>query len=118
MVVVAVVLATRTTGELNNQTLAHKVGSIYAGWVSTDSRVRHGRESSNVRKAVAVALALVATIKMGRRLTRNDVSRIHGILVLDEAEAIHELDLGDLASAMGSEVAFNIGLGGCRHRGC
>lgn len=50
---------------------------------------------------------------LGGRLTRNDISGIHGILVLDEAEAIHELDLGDLASAMGRKVGFNIGLGGC-----
>lgn len=49
----------------------------------------------------------------GGKLTRNDVPRVHGILVLDEAEAVHELDLGDLASAMGCKVAFNIGLGGC-----
>jgi len=45
-------------------------------------------------------------------LTRDDVTRIHGVLVLNEAEAIHELDLGDLASAMGLEVGLYFGLGG------
>lgn len=45
-------------------------------------------------------------------LTGNDIACIHCILVLDEAEAIHELDLGDFASAMGLEMGLDIGLGG------
>lgn len=45
--------------------------------------------------------------------TWDDITRIHGVLVLDEAEAIHELDLGNLAGAMGVEVVLNIGLGSC-----
>lgn len=44
-------------------------------------------------------------------LTRNNVARIHGILIFDEAEAIHELDLRDLAGAMGTEVSLDLGLG-------
>jgi len=47
----------------------------------------------------------------GQGRTWNDVTRVHGIFVLDEAKAIHELNLGDLASAMGVEVILNIGLG-------
>ena len=43
--------------------------------------------------------------------TRNDIARIHRILVLNKAEAIHELDLGDFTGAMGVEVVLNIGLG-------
>jgi hypothetical protein len=43
--------------------------------------------------------------------TWNDVTSVHGIFVLDEAKAIHELNLGDLASAMGVEMILNIGLG-------
>lgn len=46
-----------------------------------------------------------------RRHTRNDVASIHGVLVLDEAEAIHELDLGDLAGAMAGKVSLDVGLG-------
>jgi hypothetical protein len=38
---------------------------------------------------------------------------VHGILVLDEAKAIHELDLGDLSSSMLGEMSLNIGLAGC-----
>jgi len=49
----------------------------------------------------------------GKKLTGNHVARIHRILVLDEAEAIHELDLGDFAGSMGCEMVFNIALGGC-----
>ncbi len=48
--------------------------------------------------------------------TRYDIPGIHGILVLDEAKAIHELDLGDLTRAMGRKVSLDIGLGGCRSR--
>jgi hypothetical protein len=44
-------------------------------------------------------------------LTWHHVSGVHGVLVLDEAEAVHELDLGDFTGPMGSEVLFNIGLG-------
>jgi hypothetical protein len=43
--------------------------------------------------------------------TWNHVSRIHSILVLDEAEAVHELDLGDFACAVGSKMRFDIVLG-------
>lgn len=45
------------------------------------------------------------------QLTRNDIASIHCVAVLDEAEAIHELDLSDLTGAMGLEVVLNIGLG-------
>jgi hypothetical protein len=45
-------------------------------------------------------------------LTWDDVSCIPGIFVLNEAKAIHELNLGDFASAMATEMFFDIGLGG------
>jgi hypothetical protein len=47
-----------------------------------------------------------------RRHTWHDIARIHRIFVLDETEAVHELDLGDFTSAMGGEVAFNVGFCG------
>ena len=43
--------------------------------------------------------------------TRDDVTCVHLILVFDEAEAIHELDLGNLAGAMGVEMVLNVRLG-------
>lgn len=49
--------------------------------------------------------------------TGYDVTCVHCIFVLDEAKAVHELDLGDLASAMGVEVVLNIGLGSYSARG-
>lgn len=52
---------------------------------------------------------------LGGSLTRNDVARVHGILVLNEAEAIHELDFGYLPGAMGVEMILNIGLGSYSH---
>lgn len=47
----------------------------------------------------------------GISLTRNYVARIHRILVFDEAEAIHQLDLSDLSRAMGIKMGFHIGFG-------
>ena len=49
----------------------------------------------------------------GVELTWHDITRIHGVLVLDEPEAIHQLDLHDLTGAMGVEVILDIGLGSC-----
>jgi hypothetical protein len=43
--------------------------------------------------------------------TRDNIASIHRILVLDEAEAVHEFDLGDLSGAMGIEVGLDISLG-------
>lgn len=48
----------------------------------------------------------------GHTKSWDDVTRVHHVLVLDEAEAVHELDLGDLAGAMGAKVARDILLGG------
>jgi hypothetical protein len=52
--------------------------------------------------------------RQGRALTEggDDVAGIHGILVFDEAEAVHQLDLGDLTGAVGLEVTFDLGLCG------
>lgn len=53
----------------------------------------------------------------GLELTWDNVSSVHRIFVLDEAKAVHELDLGNLAGAMGVEVVLNIGLGSCHRSG-
>jgi hypothetical protein len=45
-------------------------------------------------------------------LTRDDVTRVHCVLILDEAKAVHELDLGDLTGAMGVEMGLDLSLGG------
>ena len=58
-----------------------------------------------------VSLALF--IRREWALTRYNITSIHSILVLNETEAIHELDLSDFTSAMRCEVGLNIGLGGC-----
>lgn len=50
--------------------------------------------------------------EVGAMESRNDIARIHGVLVLDEAEAIHELDLGNLTGSVGLEVGFDVCLGG------
>ncbi|KAK5626186.1 hypothetical protein RRF57_001901 [Xylaria bambusicola] len=43
--------------------------------------------------------------------TWNHIARIHSILVLDEAETVHKLDLGYFTSAVSSEMRFDILLG-------
>lgn len=45
--------------------------------------------------------------------TGDHVSRIECVVILDEAKAIHELDLGDIARSF-LEMALNIFLGDCR----
>ena len=55
--------------------------------------------------------------KMRRQHTRHDITCVHSIFVLNKAKAVHKLDLGDLASAMGVEVVLNIGLGSYSARG-
>jgi hypothetical protein len=42
---------------------------------------------------------------------RYDVARVHGIFVLDEPKSVHELDFGNLASAMSRKVTLDILLG-------
>ena len=49
-------------------------------------------------------------------LTRDNISRIHRIVVLDEAKAVHELDLGNVASTMGLEVVLDIFFRDCSRR--
>lgn len=53
----------------------------------------------------------------GGRLTRDNITGIHGILVFDKSKAVHELDFGDLAGTMGGEVSLNVGLGSFRRGG-
>ena len=44
-------------------------------------------------------------------LTRNDIRRVHGVVIFDEAKTVHEFHLGDVAGAMGLEVFEDIFLG-------
>jgi hypothetical protein len=45
--------------------------------------------------------------------TWNNITGIHGVLILDEAETVHQLHLENLSSAMAGEVALDVGLGSC-----
>ena len=75
---------------------------------------RCGAEADEVAEDTVLASLHRCRLQDGR-LTWNDVARIHRIFVLDKAEAIHELDFGNLARAMGVEVVLNIGLGSCKY---
>lgn len=46
-------------------------------------------------------------------LTGDDIPRVHGILVFEEAKSVHELDLCNLAGAMGGKVICDILFSGC-----
>ena len=55
----------------------------------------------------------VDLLEMLEQLTGHNVPGVHGILVLDEAESIHKLDLSDLTGTVSCEVSLDIGLGRC-----
>jgi hypothetical protein len=52
------------------------------------------------------------THKVGTMEGRDNVPGIRFVFVFNEAEAIHELDLGYFSGTMSPEVRFDIGLGG------
>jgi hypothetical protein len=43
--------------------------------------------------------------------TRNNIASVHFVFILDEAEAVHELDLLDGTATMLGEVILHFGLG-------
>lgn len=63
-----------------------------------------------VRKA-GKAVSICYSNSSEQVFTWDDVARIHGVLVLDEAEAIHEFDLGDLASSVSLEMGLDVCFG-------
>jgi hypothetical protein len=72
----------------------------YGKLFNDDNQVSEGACNQTARRA-----------RRAQKLTWNNIARIHRILVLNKAEAVHELDLGDFSGAMGRKVAFNVGLG-------
>lgn len=67
----------------------------------------------HIRKATVegVSKCLARTL-CAWELTRNHIPSIQCIIVLDEAEAIHELDLGNVSSTI-LEVVLDVFLGDC-----
>lgn len=47
-------------------------------------------------------------VERGVRLTRDDITSVHRVLVFNKAKAVHELDVDNLPSAMGSKVVCDI----------
>lgn len=121
-------------GELDSETFTHEVRSILDTPLAGEPVIRKAKKRSNppraglnVRKAGSATRQQTTAAgkknrqhELGRsaswKLTWDDVPGIHGVLVLDETEPIHELDLGDLARPMGREVSLDIGLGSWRGR--
>ena len=121
----------RAPGELDGESLAHEFRSVFflvarvlvTGNASLLVQGGEGpRMVQDIRKATRQPdVSIVSNHDPFKRLqeqslwslTGHDISRIHGILVLDESEAIHELDLGDLAGAMCSKVRLDVGFRRC-----
>lgn len=102
---------TCATGKLNGQAgpveiravfaLGQQIASVgeHCGRVTHD-KLRTRLQSDWVRQVWAV------------RLTGHNIPGVHGILVLDEAKAIHQLDFGECARCI-LEVVLNVLLGYC-----
>jgi hypothetical protein len=106
-----VLIATGAAGELDNQALAHEVRAIFEIGLGAGQGSRMVPGSFTYGKLCGGSALKVASRERGS-LTRNDITSIHCVLILNEAEAIHELDLGDLTSAMCLEVSLDVCLGG------
>lgn len=63
-----------------------------------------------------VSVAQNNNTECDQKLTWDNVAGIHGILILDEAKTIHELNLCNFSGAMFREMRLDIGLGSCRQR--
>jgi len=74
---------------------------VAIAWIGTYGKL--------IRKLAYIPEVTIAQID----LTRNYISCIHRIIILDEAKAIHKLDLGDVTRTI-LEMALNVFLGHCR----
>ena len=81
-------------------------GSCASTWVAS-----YGKLKKMLAHLLHLNICSKKSCKMRRQHTRHDITCVHSIFVLNKAKAVHKLDLGDLASAMGVEVVLNIGLG-------
>lgn len=103
---------------------------VVAAWTTTGAAmaavttVAAGAMTRTAAGTAAGATALAATAageldgkalahKVGAVEGGDDVAGVHGVAVLDEAEAVHELDVEDLAGAMFVKVALDVGSGDC-----
>jgi hypothetical protein len=82
-----------------------------AGPGSTVALMVVAAASFTVARAAGKLDSETLTHKIGSMESWDDITGIHGILVLDETKPIHELDLCDLTGAMGCKVSLDIGLG-------
>lgn len=75
-------------------------------WPGTVHDVRKARAQNGLVLKFSSFAADTAVVY--EALTWNDISGVHCILVLDEPKTVHELDLGYLASAMGSKMRLDV----------
>lgn len=96
-----------TTSELNDQALTHEVGSICFD-VRIEGIVLYWGTYGKLQRVSTSQRVIRMACSTGMRLTRDDITSVHSILVFHKAEAVHELDLCDLSGAMGSEMVRDI----------
>lgn len=110
-------LASIALRELNNQALAHEFCAvctrrIVVSVIITD--LKSASTASNaagyIRKAVN-SVSLIDPTQGHSTHTRHHILGVHGILVLQEAKALHKFDLCDLASTMRVKMVLDVGLG-------
>lgn len=99
-----VVLPAWASGELYRKSLSFEFRSIYQGLLGV---VTNGvLVSGSIRKAMGdqpnILVAAVRAI-----LTRNHITGIHHVLVLDEAKAVHQLDFLDRARPMTGKMVLD-----------
>jgi len=105
-----VLVAAGAAGELNYQAFAHEIGTILKLKLDGKPRIRAIPGPCYVRNAIVNVSEIHVKICEPSR-TWNHIASIHGILVFDEAKAIHKLDLGNFTGSMSLEVRLNVGLG-------
>ena len=103
--------------KLDGKSLSHEIRSVLVARLAKWSREGRDLERLTYGRLQAHTQISNGVNRLGTtRLTRDDITGIHGVLVFDEAKAVHQLYLGDFSSAMSRKVGLNIGLGSCRQR--
>lgn len=108
-----VVLAARTTSELDGQALSFEFSSVYVlGQTIKQETGDTGASYEMLQHAESVRLRKLRGSH--RTLTGHYITGIHGVFIFDKSKASHELDLLDRSCAMAAEVVLDVLLGDWR----
>lgn len=98
------------TRELDSQAISVEIGSVFR-----EQSLLFGMDRLWETYAWLFGeLAEFQNLDQGQKMpTRHHIPSIQRIVVLNESEAVHQLNLGDIASAILGEVGLDIFLGDC-----